>query len=196
MKNDWITRKERGKISIKQKKIDFFWMMLKMFIFSFIIVFIIRGFIFIPLEVVGNSMESNLMEKDYITYERFTNISRFDIIVFTLPSGETYIKRVVGLPGETIKYEGDKLYVDNKIVEEPFLERNKSEKEDNLSYTNDFNSEEIIGETKLAKDEFFVLGDNRRLSKDSRSFGAVKSNTIDGKAILIYYPLNRIKILK
>ncbi|MEG2644977.1 MAG: signal peptidase I, partial [Enterococcus sp.] len=117
----------------------------------------------------------------------------FDVIVFQQPDGTIYIKRVIALPGDEVRYEHDQLYVNNKKVAEPFLTNNRQQDHQVSPYTTDFKLEDLTGKTKLPADEYFVLGDNRRISKDSRSFGTVDSADILGKARAVYYPLSHIK---
>lgn len=179
----------------RQKRIDMFWLVVKNVILATVLAFIIRGFILIPVQVEGNSMENTLNQNDMILMEKFTEINRFDVIVFQLPDGTIYVKRVIGLPGEEIVYENDQLYVDGKAIEEPFLIKNLRKDDGTTPYTTNFTLEELVGATNLAEDDYFVLGDNRRLSKDSRSFGSVKSQEIIGKARAVYYPLNRMKVI-
>ena len=111
-----------------------------------------------------------------ITY-RFNNIKRFDIVVINTQD-DKIIKRVIGLPGETLKFENNVLYINGQEVKETFL---KEETKDfdirNLSYD------------KIPSDCYFVMGDNRDNSKDSRMIGCVKKKQITGKANLVIFPL-------
>ncbi|MDR0922299.1 MAG: signal peptidase I [Lactobacillales bacterium] len=185
------------KIKLKptNKWLDRFWLTIKLFIVSFFIVFIIRGFFLIPVPVIGSSMEKNLSPGDMMIMEKFTKIHRFDVVVIKLPTDEIIVKRVIGLPGESISYENNELYVDDKKVSEPFLKENEKEYQSKSFYTNDFDLEMISGRKTLAKETYFVLGDNRPMSRDSRSFGVVSQNEILGKARLVYYPFKDMKVL-
>ncbi|MGX7014376.1 signal peptidase I [Vagococcus silagei] len=164
-----------------------------MFVVAYVIVIICRAFVFVPIEVTGNSMAPTLKQSDFVITEQFSEIKRFDMIVFHSLDGNTYVKRVIGLPGETIEYKNDVLYVNGKKIDEEYLEGIKKKKNGFL-YTTDFNSKELLGVKKIPKNNYFVLGDNRRLSKDSRSFGTINSQDIIGKIRLIYYPLKDFKI--
>lgn len=175
---------------------DIFWGYFKMILLACLIVFILRGFIFIPLTVEGNSMEKTLMQGDHIIVEKISTVKRFDIIVFQLPNGATYIKRVIGMPGDQIEYKEDQLYVNNKKVSESFLKKNNQKEPKGIHYTIDFDGSDIMGTKTIPKDSYFVLGDNRRVSKDSRSFGVVKSDMIYGKARMVYYPFSHLKLLR
>ena len=131
-------------------------------------------------KVVGRSMENTFMEGDGLFIDklsyRFTSPKRFDIIVFPFQEGEEsvlYIKRVIGMPGETIQIAGDHIYINGDILLEEFGKEAMEEGSEGIAlypYT-------------LGEDEYFVLGDNRNLSIDSRhpQVGAIKEEMIIGK---------------
>lgn len=180
----------------KQKPyIGYFIFFIKLLVPSLVMLFILRGFFLIPVPVDGNSMEKTLSQGDMVLMEKFSSIKRFDIIVFKLPNGAIYIKRVIGLPGDTVRYENDQLYINEKPIEEPFLEKNIKRDHETVPYTTNFNLSDLITEEVLPEDSYFVLGDNRRMSKDSRSFGAVESKYILGKAQFVYYPITHMKFI-
>ncbi|MDT2743508.1 signal peptidase I [Enterococcus asini] len=173
----------------KKERLDLFWLGVKYLVVAVAIAVVVRGFLLIPVPVVGNSMENSLHQGDMVVMERMTKIKRFDVVVFRLSSGTTYIKRVIGMPGDTLRYEDDQLYINDKPVAEPFLKELLAEDHSENDFTNDFSLTELTGEQKLGKNSYFVLGDNRRTSKDSRSFGAIQGENIIGKARFVYYPL-------
>ncbi|MCR5201982.1 MAG: signal peptidase I [Lachnospiraceae bacterium] len=142
--------------------------------------------------VDGPSMLDNYHDKDNLLVEKvsvhFTNPKRFDVVVF-YPKGDRkkyYIKRIIGLPGETVQIKGSDIYIDGKKLEE--------------NYGKDPIDTEGIAEKplKLKKDEFFVLGDNRTVSQDSRynAVGPVKKSDIAGRAIFRISPLKRFGTIK
>ena len=143
--------------------------------------------------VDGPSMENNLEDRDHLMVEKisyhFDQLKRFDIIAF-FPYGkdvdEYYIKRIIGLPNETIQIKGSDIYVNGKVLEENFGK-------DPITYAG-IAAEPIT----LGEDEYFVLGDNRSVSLDSRSeeVGIVHKDQIGGKAILRIWPLNKFGTLK
>ncbi|MFG6328572.1 MAG: signal peptidase I [Lachnospiraceae bacterium] len=137
--------------------------------------------------VDGKSMMNTLKNGENLLVEKvsyhFTDPGRFDVIVFYphgRDSSDYYIKRVIGLPGETVQIKGEDIYINDKKIEENFGK--------------DPIADPGIAEkpVKLGDDEFFVLGDNRTVSEDSRyeKVGPVKRENIEGRAILRIYPLS------
>lgn len=152
------------------------------YIILIIIVLIIKLFVVSPIRVNGASMNNTLYDKDIMILDeisyRFNDIKRFDIVVVNTKD-EYLIKRVIGLPGETIKYEDNTLYINGKKVEEKFDHKE----------TNDF-------EAVVPEDKYFVLGDNRTNSTDSRIIGPITKNEIKGKTSLIIFPFSRFGNVK
>lgn len=150
-----------------------------------LIVIIIRTFIITPVIVSGNSMNPNLEDGELLLVRKIgynsNSIERFDIIV--LKDGQDEIvKRVIGLPGEHISYKNNKLYVNDKLIDETYKFRD----------TEDFNLEEICTCSVIPEGKYLVLGDNRPISKDSRQIGLVDDENIIGKAVLRIWPLTKI----
>ncbi|MFD1067881.1 signal peptidase I [Oceanobacillus locisalsi] len=156
---------------------------------------IIRTFLFENYVVNGKSMEptlydGNLMMVNTLT-DQVSNIHRFDVIVFHASEENDYVKRVVGLPGETVEYKDDKLYVNGEYIPEDFLEEEK-EKGDADPLTEDFTLLQATGERTVPEDELFVLGDNRGDSLDSRSIGFIPVEEVVGKVDITYWPVNQL----
>jgi len=169
---------------------------LKMSIYL-LVVFLLALFIikFVAQRTVvnGASMEPTLTDGDNLIVNklayRFGEPKRFDIIVFKYryKKGEYYIKRVIGLPGETVRIDGDGIiYINGEVLEENYGK-------EKMEYPGD-----AINEITLGEDEYFVLGDNRNNSSDSRyqyDVGNVKKSEIVGKAWIRIFPFNKIKII-
>ena len=162
---------------------------------SLVIVFLFTQFLFQPVRVEGMSMYPNLNDHELglssIITLKTSKLSRFDIVVIRL-ADKSIVKRIVGLPGETIEYKDGSLYVNGKLEREAFLENDYVKQyliDNELNYfTQDF------GPYKVAKDGYFVVGDNRINSSDSRSKGSFAKDTIKSKSIFILFPLNKIRL--
>lgn len=148
----------------------------------FLLIIIIRTFIVTPIRVNGDSMNPTLKDGEIMILNKIgysiNGVERFDIVVVDY-NGDKLIKRVIGLPGETLKYENNILYINGQEVEEPYL--NES--------TEDFNITSF-GYSKIPRDCYFVLGDNRDDSKDSRIIGCVSEKQIKGKTSLVLLPFS------
>ncbi|EMN7732547.1 signal peptidase I [Bacillus cereus] len=164
---------------------------------ALIIAFIVRQFLFSPMNVIGESMLPTFENKDKVMVSKLSYLQRFDIVVFDAPdANEYYIKRVIGLPGDSIEMKDEVLYINGKEIEQPYLEGIKGDNNSSGMRTGDFTLQELTGETKVPEGSLFVLGDNRIISKDSRSFGFVSKESIIGEVKFQYYPLDRIGIPK
>lgn len=143
-----------------------------------------------PVVVYGTSMSPTLRETEKLIMFKTDEINRFDIISFESPDSleEYYIKRVIGLPGDSVEYSNDTLYINGKEVAEPYLDDIKKSdfynKQGNLLTQNftllnlDSTKEAVVPEGML-----FVLGDNRIESKDSRFFGFISQEKVVGKML-------------
>lgn len=141
-----------------------------------VVIVVIRIFIATPVKVDGDSMYNTLNDNDIVLLSKLSSIDRFDIIVLKEnDNNATIIKRVIGMPGDKVKIRNNKIYINNKIIEDDYA----------YGETSDYD------EITLGDDEYFVLGDNRLISKDSRYFGAIKKSDIKGKAIFRLFPFTR-----
>ena len=156
------------------------------YIIIIVIVIVIKMYVVSPVRVNGTSMNNTLEDKDIMVLDkigyRFNKIKRFDIVVIDLGK-EKIIKRVIGLPGEKIEYKNNVLYVNGKIVKENFSHK----------VTEDFNISSLSS-TTVPNNTYFVLGDNRTNSMDSRIIGFIPKNKILGHASLIIYPISRFGV--
>ncbi|GGH74916.1 signal peptidase I [Pullulanibacillus pueri] len=166
------------------------WGIIRSVVIAIILAIIIRQFLFNHIVVYGTSMLPTLHDHNHVVINKLSyKISeprRFDIIVFHADRKQDYIKRVIGLPGETVEYKDDQLYIDGKKVKEPFLKKIKHP--DQGLFTYDFKE-------KVPEGTVFVLGDNRRESQDSREIGPIPLNQVIGKAMFVFWPVTEVKHL-
>ncbi|MGL4818860.1 MAG: signal peptidase I [Bacilli bacterium] len=171
--------------------------LLKTILLSLIIVFVIRTFLFEPILVDGKSMDPTLHNRERMILNKWTgqwdDYGRFDIVVFEAHTGEMYIKRIIGLPGEHVAYRNDTLYINGKPFAEPYLDTEK-QNTPVLPLTPDFTLEDITGQMTIPKGYIFVLGDNRDGSSDSRAFGCVALDKVAGTAHVVFYPFDAIRV--
>ncbi|RWR05976.1 signal peptidase I [Siminovitchia fortis] len=169
----------------------------KSFIVAIILAFICRQFLFSPITVFGESMSPSFLDHDKVVISKTSKIQRFDVIVFDAPDieNEHYIKRVIGLPGDSIEVKNDVLYINGKAYKEPYLDENKRISPSN-SLTEDFSLLEKTGKSKVPDNMLFVMGDNRLNSKDSRTFGLISYDSVIGEVKFRFYPLNEIGLPK
>lgn len=157
-----------------------------------IVVFAVAIFLFVyllllqPHKIKGASMEPNFPDGEFLLTDKVTyrleEPKRGDVIVFKAPvaEGEEFIKRIIGLPGENVSVKDSKVYINDKELEEPYLSSTVP------TYSNYFLPEGAT--VAVPQNEYFVLGDNRPHSSDSRAWGFVSKNKITGRAWLIYWP--------
>jgi signal peptidase I len=164
-----------------------------------VIVFAVAIFLFIyllvlqPHKIKGASMEPNFPNGEYlltdkVTY-RFREPQRGDVVVFEAPSanGEEFIKRIIAVPGESISVRDGHVFINNQQLSEPYLAKSVQ------SNPGAFLSEEE--NAKVPQEQYFVMGDNRPSSSDSRSWGFISKSDITGKAWLIYWPPQKMGII-
>lgn len=146
-----------------------------------LVVVLIRSFLFTPIKVIGPSMNPTLASGDIMILNKVAKIDRFDIVVISSDkSPDVLIKRVIGLPGETIEIKDDVIYINGKKIKENY---GKGE-------TSDFPL------TEIPKGEYFVLGDNRPISADSRVFGTFEEADIKGTTRLTIFPFKHFGMKK
>ncbi len=152
-------------------------------------------FLYQPVKVEGTSMTPGLRDQERIFINKFifnplvyrlglAEISRGDTVVFWYPGdlSKSYIKRVIGLPGDTVEIVKGTVLVNGQTLSEPYV---PEEARDQVS----------MARTPIEADKYFVLGDNRKSSNDSRTWGLVPRNDIYGKAVFGYWPLDRLGVL-
>lgn len=142
-----------------------------------VVVVLIRTFIITPVRVDGDSMKNTLKNGDILLLYKLGSINRLDIIVLDEEKdNEKIIKRVIGLPGETVAIKKGKIYINDKVIDDEYA----------YGETSDYDK------VTLEDEEYFILGDNRLISKDSRYFGPIKENEIKGKIVFRLFPFTKI----
>lgn len=165
-------------------------------LFGVAIAFVSKEFLFSPLMVKGASMNPTYENEDVIIVSKISKINRFDHVVFKAPfEDEYYIKRVIGLPGDTIEMQDDVLIVNGIQYEEPYVNRN-TENPMQKRVTENFTLEELTGESKVPEGYIFVLGDNRLRSYDSRHYGLIPIDDVFGESKVRIYPFQSLKWFK
>ncbi|MBX4201095.1 signal peptidase I [Candidatus Parcubacteria bacterium] len=176
-----------------KKSLLFVWEFLKIALVAAIIILPVRYFLFQPFIVKGESMIPNLQSGDYLIVDeisyRFTPPARGDIVVLKYPLDTTqrFIKRVIGLPGETVEIRNGKVV----IVGSDGKEVNLDEK----TYLPDLKTTDGDVNVTLSPDNYFVLGDNRQFSYDSRRWGILPKEDIIGKAVFRVLPVTSMKYI-
>ena len=179
-------KNEKQKKSWKQELFE--WIMV--FVVAAAIAFPIRMFLFEPVRVDGTSMLNTLTDSEFMIATKFDYLfsdpERFDIVICHYPNtndGMYRVKRVIGLPGETVELRMGKLYVNGEFVEQDF--------DMTENYTN-------FGPITMGEDDYFVLGDNRNNSKDSRSamVGPLDRDMIKGHVRAVVFPFTKFRLIK
>jgi signal peptidase I len=155
--------------------------------FSVLIAVILIVFIYQPVKVEGTSMMPTLTDQERIFINKFTyhfglgGIQHGDMVVFWFPLDPTksYIKRVIGVPGDVIRIDAGQVYVNGQALSEGYV---PEDYRDRVSYE----------EHRVPSGEYFVLGDHRSSSSDSRTWGFVNRDAIYGKAVFVYWPLDKM----
>ncbi len=168
-----------------RKTFGYFWEVIKIVLFALLIVIPIRYFLFQPFIVRGASMEPSFYESDYLIVDqlsyRFHDPQRGDVVVFNYPQDpqKRHIKRVIGLPGEEVVIEEEGIFISTEeemvLLEEDYLF-----------------SPKIVGEERIVlhEEEYFVMGDNRSASFDSRNWGSLPRENIIGKVFFQISPFS------
>ncbi|MBD3843735.1 MAG: signal peptidase I, partial [Campylobacterales bacterium] len=157
--------------------------------------FIVRSFLFSPIVVDGESMESTLEDQERMIVTKIGDLQRFDIVVFHATEEKDYIKRVIGLPGDRIEYKNDILYINGLAYDEPYLDDQKADLID-TPLTKSFTLLETpVKSETVPIGHIFVMGDNRRVSDDSRDIGAIPIEQVVGTTKVVYWPLNGMRII-
>lgn len=172
----------------------FFLELIKIAVLAGITIGLVRYFLFKPFYVKGQSMESTFFQHEYLIIDelsyRFREPERGEVVVFRSPTepGDYYLKRIIGLPGEQVKVDENKVVIYNAqhpqgvLLEEPYLD-------------NDIETKGSVFVT-LGDAEYFVMGDNREASFDSRRFGPINIDAIVGRTWVRGYPFTRMGVIE
>ena len=151
--------------------------------------FMIITFLYQPVRVEGTSMLPQLRDQDRLFINKFAyhfeSISRGDVVVFHYPRdpSKSYIKRIIAMPGDTLDIESGRVYVNGKRIAEPYVPRR-------------YRDERSLPEMVIPANEYFVMGDHRSISSDSRDFGPVDRDLIYGKAAFVYWPADNMGVIR
>lgn len=168
----------------------------------FIVVVLIRSFIITPITVVGSSMYPTLKDGELLLLSKISytvhDIERFDVVV--IKEDDWIIKRIIGLPGEDVLYKNGRLYIDNELVKDEYANGDTEDFDLNDIWLAGLENEHIEkfdeAFTVIPEGYYLVLGDNRDISKDSRSVGLIPEDEIRGKAVVRFWPLSKISLVK
>ncbi|MEK5232234.1 signal peptidase I [Lysinibacillus sp. FSL K6-0232] len=167
---------------------------IKIIVITAIVVLGCKQFLFTPIKVQGASMYPTYHDKDIIIVSKTSKIERFDQIVFQSPTeDELYIKRVIGLPGDKVEMKDDVLYVNGKAYTEDYVNR-QTDDPSQLRITENFTLEQLVDQQEVPKGMYFVLGDNRLKSFDSRHYGLISEDAVLGESKLIVYPFSHFHV--
>ncbi len=154
--------------------------------------FAIRAFWFEPVRVEGSSMLNTLQNGEFMIATKWHYLTgdpaRFDVVICKYPGRkETFVKRIIGLPGETVEIRKGELYIDGELVEQPFAK---------AADTHDFPSGAYLyPEGKVPEGSYFVMGDNRDHSNDSRSIGPLTRDMIRGHVRYVVFPFANMRAI-
>lgn len=152
-------------------------------------------FVLANQQIFGSSMQPNFNPGDRVFANQISHVKRGSVVIVKAPdeNGQNwYIKRVIGTPGDTIKVVDDTLFVNDRPLSEHYLDAYKQKLTPGDHLTTNFTLKQVTNMSKVPKNAYFVLGDNRRVSRDSRQFGFITKDDIRGVVFMKYWPLNDI----
>ncbi|WP_106534040.1 signal peptidase I [Planomicrobium soli] len=166
------------------------WM--KVIFLTALIVVATRQFLFEPVVVHGHSMMPTIEADDKVVLTKISHVTNFDLVVFMTPEGKNLIKRVIGTPGDRIRMKDDQLFLNGQRVEEPYLKENMeiAKQKGYLRLTEDF------PEFQVPSGSYYVLGDNRLNSIDSRVFGYILERSVIGEVKFRIAPSKHVGLLE
>jgi signal peptidase I len=165
-----------------------FWLWGRDMLFSLAVSFFIITFLYQPVRVEGTSMLPRLGDQDRLFINKFVyhfaEIHRGDVVVFHYPRDpqKSYIKRVIAVPGDELRIDDGRTYINGRLLPEPYVPRR----------FHDSRSQDVM---VIQPDQYFVMGDHRSISSDSRDFGPVPRDLIYGKAAFVYWPAEDMGVI-
>jgi signal peptidase I len=166
-----------------------FWLWGRDMLFSLAVSFFIITFLYQPVRVEGTSMLPRLGDQDRLFINKFVyhfaEIHRGDVVVFHYPRDpqKSYIKRVIAVPGDELRIDDGRTYINGRLLPEPYVPRR----------FHDSRSQDVM---VIQPDQYFVMGDHRSISSDSRDFGPVPRDLIYGKAAFVYWPMDQAGVVR
>ena len=164
---------------------------------TLVIFFVIQGFVAQPFQVQQHSMDRTFAQGDYVLVDRLSHLwspyARGQVVVFQPPAGaaegqDPFIKRVIGVGGDTVEIRDGQVFVNGVALDEPYLYRNAARVEEPTV---------AGGQTRwiVPMGDLFVMGDHRQVSEDSRVFGPITVSSVIGRGVVRYWPLSRLGII-
>lgn len=164
---------------------------------SSIVLFVLSFFFFTFVKIEGYSMVPTLRDGDVVYVNKIAKVKSFDIVSIKREGmKESEVRRVIGLPGQIVTYKNDELRIDGEVKEEPFI-RNEQQTaiENGRLFTEDLSILSLTGKTEIPEGSYFVLGDNRPYSTDSRTYGLVDAEEITGVVEMRIFPLHLMRTI-
>ena len=155
---------------------------------SLLIAGVVIVFLYQPVKVEGTSMMPRLVDQERIFINKFVYqlepVNRGDVVVFRYPfdQAKSYIKRVIGLPGETVRLVSGEVFINGRKLQEPYI-------------VEEYRDRQSHAPIVIPPDQYYVLGDHRNSSNDSRVWGPVPKQYVYGKAVFVYWPVDRLGFL-
>ncbi|MBO0471769.1 signal peptidase I [Enterococcus sp. DIV0242_7C1] len=163
-------------------------------ILTSVLIWLISIVTFTFVKIDGYAMMPSLAAKETVFVSKLSEKKRFKLVAIKLADRkEIIIRRIVGMPGENIRYDKDRLYINNEAVEEKFIAEEIQQADISGSfYTKDFTSEQLFNENMIPKGKYLILGDNRPYSTDSRFYGLIDEKEIIGVVTMRIFPLHKM----
>ncbi|MGX7265832.1 signal peptidase I [Enterococcus crotali] len=191
--------KKRKKIKKKKRRVKklnvlFLEIALTLFV-TFGIVYILSLFTFSFARVEGYSMSDTLEDNDVVVVNKLAKIKQFDLVYIHVPnSKDKSIRRIIGRPGDSLYYKNGQLFINEEEKEERFIAEYKNQFEkDGMMFTDDFTLKSLTGESRIPKNKYLVLGDNRPYATDSRYYQLVDEKELIGTVEMRILPLHKLQ---